>query len=186
VINASLKIKLMAGVLFGLFIVLVTSSIPAESVSAPEFTIADENGIQISLPRKHNGADIYLFWATWCPYCKALMPHLQSILDEYGEDVRIFALHIKDDEDPRAFLDEMGYDFVLLPDANAVMPLFGVKGTPGLFLVDGKGKIRFNLYEMIFQDNEAYEVLGNRQKAARRAPAWAAEIRRVIDQVLKS
>src|SRR3546814_9228256 len=29
---------------------------------------------------------VVLFWATWCPYCKALMPHLQSMLDEYGND----------------------------------------------------------------------------------------------------
>jgi hypothetical protein len=32
-----------------------------------------------------------LFWATWCPYCKALMPHVQSNLDEYGKQVRVVA-----------------------------------------------------------------------------------------------
>lgn len=185
VITAIPKSKRFAGILFGLFVVLVTSTLQAENESAPKFTIANENGVQITLPREHEGVDIYLFWATWCPYCKALMPHLQSIADEYGEEVRIYALHVRDDEDPRAYLDASGFDFTLLPDADAVMPAYGVKGTPGLFLVDGQGKIRFNLYKMIFHDDEAYKKLANRQKASQRAPAWAAEIRRVIDRILK-
>ncbi len=41
-----------------------------------------------SLPSMQAGVDIYLFWASWCPYCKALMPHLQSIQVEYGADFR--------------------------------------------------------------------------------------------------
>lgn len=49
------------------------------------------------------------------------------------------ALKIKDDEDPRGFLDQWGYGFVLLPDADGVMEPYGVKGTPGLFIVDGQG-----------------------------------------------
>ena len=169
----------------GMLVVLGTNSLSAESKSAPEFTIADEHGVSVTLPREHDGVDIYLFWASWCPYCKALMPHLQSIRDEYGEDVRIYALNIRDDNDPRVFLDGLGYDFILLPEADDVMEAYGVKGTPGLFLVDGKGNIRFNLYEMIFRDDAAYESLNNRQKASRRAPAWAAGIRQSIDQILE-
>jgi len=137
------------------------------------------------LPSKKPGVDIYLFWASWCPYCKALMPHLQSIQIEYGDDVRIYALNIRDDEDPVSFMQEYGYDFILLPDADAVMEPYGVRSTPGVFLVDQHGLLRFNLYEMLFADSPEFKALGNRQKSNRRAPYWAAEIRRVIDQVLE-
>jgi thiol-disulfide isomerase/thioredoxin len=173
-------IKIILGALF----LLLSSPLIGGETTAPAFTIEDEMGLEIDLPREHDGVDIYLFWASWCPYCKALMPHLQSILDEYGDDVRIYAFNIKDDEDPAVFLDQWGYDFVLIPEADGLMEAYGVKGTPGLFIVDGKGKIRFNLYEMIFSTNEAYKELKNSQKAARRAPAWAAEIRKVVDQIL--
>ena len=56
---------------------------------------------------------IVLFWATWCPYCRALMPHLQSILDEYGEQVEVIALNIREDEDPVEYLDRFGFQFRL-------------------------------------------------------------------------
>jgi len=49
------------------------------------------------------------------------MPHLQSIQIEYGDDVRVYALQIRDDEDPVAFMEEHGYNFILLPSADAVM-----------------------------------------------------------------
>jgi len=156
----------------------------ADWVQAPGFTLADANGNEVTLPREHDGVDIYLFWASWCPYCKALMPHLQSIQIEYGEDVSVYALNIRDDEDTVAFMQEKAYDFKLLPDADPVMALYGVQPTPALFLVDGQGFIRFNLYETVIDDSNEPENISHRRMAGRRAPGWAAQIRRGIDQIL--
>ena len=125
---------------------------------APAFSISDAEGTEHKFPGNHEGVEIYLFWATWCPYCKALMPHLQSIQIEYGDAVRIYALHIRDDEDPGAFLDKQGYDFILLPSADPVMKPYGVVASPALFLVDRKGNIRLNLYELIFDQPEISEL----------------------------
>ncbi|NOR18932.1 MAG: redoxin domain-containing protein [Xanthomonadales bacterium] len=156
----------------------------AENTIAPGFTLANADDTQISFPRKHNGVDIYLFWATWCPYCKALMPHLQSMQIEYGDDIRIFAFNIRDEEDPWFYMEEKGYDFTLMLDADPLMKLYGVQGVPALFLVDGAGLIHFNLYDMIFNDSEEYKALSHGKKAGYRAPNWAAEIRITIDKLL--
>ena len=168
-----------------LSLAIVTPQTIADCTTAPAFTLAAENGQKISLPKTHNGVDMYVFWASWCPYCKALLPHLQSILIEYGDDVHVYALNIRDDGDPGAFLAEQGFDFTNLPEADPVMEAYGVRATPGLFLIDGQACIRFNLYELIFDDHASYEALSNRKKAARRAPFWAAEIRRTIDKILE-
>jgi len=156
----------------------------AQELPAPEFTLPNAAGEQVTLPRTQDGVDIYFFWASWCPYCKALMPHLQSIEIEYGDDVTIYALTIRDDEDPVPFMAEHGYDFELIPEADSIMELYGARSTPGVFIVDGNGNIRFNLYEMVFNDNEEMNAMGHGQKAGRRAPYWAAEIRKNIDQIL--
>ena len=78
-----------------------------------------------------------------------------------------------------------GYDFILLPEADPVMALYGVKPTPAVFLVDGEGIIRYNLYDRIFDESEAFKVMSHGKKAASRAPYWSAEIRQNIDQVLR-
>lgn len=175
-------IKLLAAVL--LTLTFIAPHAFADDISAPPFTLADAAGNEVSLPSMQAGVDIYLFWASWCPYCKALMPHLQSIQIEYGDNVRIYALQIRDDEDGLAFLQEHGYDFTLLPDADPVMGPYGVRSTPGVFLVDRHGKIRFNLYEVLFKPSADFKQMGNRQKSSRFGPYWAAEIRRAIDQIL--
>ena len=48
----------------------------------------------------------------------------------------------------------------------------------------GWGRIRLNLYEMIFEDDNEYKSLSHGKKAGRRAPYWAAEINQMIHQVL--
>jgi thiol-disulfide isomerase/thioredoxin len=155
----------------------------AEPTTAPAFTLKDDKGRQISFPRSEEGVDIYLFWASWCPYCKALMPHLQSILEEYGDEVRVFAFNIRDDVDPAITMDKYGFDFHLMPAADELMELYGVKGTPGLFLVDSEGLIRLNLYQLLNQDEVIDKELSNSQKAARKAPWWASEIRQSLDVI---
>ncbi len=171
------------------FLVLGSTNISASdalgATPAPAFNITDSTGTELSFPRKREGVDIYLFWATWCPYCKALMPHVQSIQLEYGEDVRVYAFHVKDDEDPVAFLAKQGYNFTLLPSADFVMERFGVKGTPGVFLVDSEGNIRFNLYDVIFEVPGVSKSSSHQFKAVRKAPYWAARMRQKIDEILQ-
>lgn len=156
----------------------------------PGFEIATSGGEVFHYPQSLEGPTIILFWATWCPYCKALMPHLQSIVDEYDGRVQVVALNFRDDDDPAAYLAKRGYDFSLIPHADEVAKSWGVKGTPGLFLADQSGRVVFSrsaiseaAYRTIPAEN--YDELKNSQKAARQAPFWAAKLRLAIDQLLK-
>lgn len=167
-----------------LFILLFLFSAFALAGEAPSFSLKSAVGETVQLPREHDGVDIYLFWATWCPYCQRLMPHLQSIEDEYGEKVKIFAINFRDDGKPLAYMEEHGFEFVLLPEGDDVAKRYGMHGTPGLVLVDGDGHIRFNLYELHEPAGKAVGDLGHGQRADRLAPWWAAEIRKAIDRIL--
>ena len=87
---------------------------------------------------------ILLFWATWCPYCKALMPFVQKVVDAAGHDrLDVYAIDIKEDgdADPVAELHDRHLSFTLVRDGDVIAELYGVKGTPGLFLVDAHGDI---------------------------------------------
>jgi cytochrome c biogenesis protein CcmG/thiol:disulfide interchange protein DsbE len=85
---------------------------------------------------------ILLFWATWCPYCEALMPYVQKVYVAAGKDkLDVYAIDIKEDGDPVKTLRERKLTFTLILDGDAIADLYAVKGTPGLFLVDTQGKI---------------------------------------------
>ena len=156
----------------------------------PSFEITTAAGDTFQYPRDLEGPTIVLFWATWCPYCKALMPHLQSILDEYGDQVSVLALNFKDDDDPAAFLAERGFNFRLILHSEKVAESWGVKGTPGLFLTDSAGRVVFSrgaIPKEAYRDDpdEDYASLRHSQKAARRTPFWAAKLRMALDEMLR-
>lgn len=43
-----------------------------------------------------SGPVVVDFWATWCGPCKAMVPHLQKIQDELGEQVKIIKLNVEE------------------------------------------------------------------------------------------
>ena len=156
----------------------------ASASEAPPFELQSASGETVALPREHQGADLYFFWATWCPYCKRLIPHLQSIVDEYDSDVHVYAISIREDGDPVGYVEERGLEFTVLPEGgDPVAERYGVKGTPGLFVVDGEGQIRFDLSKLMAPSGKALEGLSHGQRATRIAPWWAARLREAIDQV---
>ena len=63
--------------------------------TAPDWTLLTSDGLKVNLAEEAGKqTTILFFWATWCPYCKALMPHLQSIRLEYGDSVNILAINV--------------------------------------------------------------------------------------------
>lgn len=156
----------------------------------PAFEIRQPDGENFRYPEDLDGPTIVMFWASWCPYCKALMPHLQSILDEFPGQVDVLALTIREDGDPAELLAGQGYQFLLLENADEVAESWGVKGTPGLFLADGAGRVVFDRMRIPREDDRQYasdvtEDMSHGQRAARGAPYWAARLRIALDELLR-
>jgi len=153
--------------------------------NAPDWTLTTADGVTVTLSETvAEQPVILLFWATWCPYCKALMPHLQSIRLEHGADVKVLALHFRDDKgDPVAFIRDAGYDFTLFENAEEIADLYQVYGTPGVILVDRDMKIRFDLYKLPRIDPpDTGDAPSHSTKAAFLAPYWAAELRKALNE----
>lgn len=166
------------------FAVMALFTAAAMAGPGSEFTLADVDGNERTLPANQEGVGVYLFWASWCPYCRALMPHLQSVVDQYGGEVTVYALNFRDRQDPRDYISEHGFEFLVLPEADEVAAEWGMHGTPGLVIIDRQGKVRFNLYEVLTQNPPGYEDMNHTQRAARRGPFWAARIRETLEEIL--
>jgi cytochrome c biogenesis protein CcmG/thiol:disulfide interchange protein DsbE len=171
-------------VLIGL---LVTSPLTRAAETAPDWalTSSEDETIRLSTELRQQPV-ILFFWATWCPYCKALMPHLQSMQLEYGDSIKILAINFREKGDPVGFIKEKGYDFTVLPNGDDVAALNDVYGTPGIIIVDGDQNVAFDLRELPPYDAPVTgKKVSHTRSAAFRAPYWAAAIRSKIDTVLK-
>ncbi|MGI1680002.1 MAG: redoxin family protein [Cellvibrionaceae bacterium] len=111
--------------------------------TAPDWILSNSQSESISFYRDtHDKKSVILFWATWCPYCKALMPELKKLQSEINDpSFKFFALNIWEDSDPIEFLKENDYAFTLILNADKVAKRYKVNGTPGLFVIDENKKI---------------------------------------------
>tara|TARA_R110002095_G_scaffold49191_3_gene43467 strand:- start:2799 stop:3314 length:516 start_codon:yes stop_codon:yes gene_type:complete len=85
---------------------------------------------------------VIIFWATWCPYCITLMPHLEDIYRQYrNKDVKFYAIDVYEDGviDPIEYFDKKGFTYTMLMDGDEVATQYGVRGTPAVYVV-GKDK----------------------------------------------
>lgn len=92
-----------------------------------------------------NKVSVLIYWASWCPYCATLMPHLQKVADEYkgNDDVVFYAMNINETGDPKLHMQEQHYSFGLILDADTTMDDYGVRGTPNVFVIDKHNKVVF-------------------------------------------
>ena len=166
----------------------LSNSSAAHATVLPDWTLKTSNGVPVNLQGAvDQRATILLFWATWCPFCKALMPHLQSIKLEYQDSVQILAIDVFDDGDAVAFMADAGYDFTLLLSGDAVAEEYGISGTPGLLIVGPDRISQFDLRLLPRIDLSGHHATTtNRQKAALLALYWAAEVRKSLDEVLRT
>ena len=112
---------------------------------APPFTGLDEFGNEVSFPALIDGKPtIVVFWATWCPYCKAFMPYLEQIQKDYGEE-KINVLMINHKErgagDPAAYIKSLDFSVIAVLDGDSIGDTYSVDFIPGLMIAGADGNI---------------------------------------------
>ena len=112
---------------------------------APPFTGLNEFGNEVSFPAVIDGKPtIMVFWATWCPYCKAFMPYLEQIQKDYGEE-KISVVMINHKErgagDPAAYIKSLDFSVIAVLNGDSIGDAYTVDFIPGLMIADADGNI---------------------------------------------
>ncbi|MDH3452452.1 MAG: TlpA family protein disulfide reductase [Gammaproteobacteria bacterium] len=166
--------RLLFAAAYLLFTVSTTVNAVEQGDQAPAFQGTDLHGQQISYPSAAGGrASVLVFWATWCPYCQALMPYLDAIQKEHAErGVTVVAINAKEDGDPLAYMRSGGYSLTTVADGDSIAETYGVQYIPGLFVVDGAGQV---VYRRAWTDLPAGKEV---------AELWDQQVRSALDAAL--
>ncbi len=91
------------------------------------------------------------FWATWCPPCKAEIPHLNNLKEKYKDRFEIIALAMGErggkmtsSENMNAFIEEYKINYPITNTKENFLvsdAMGGIKTIPTMFMIDPTGKI---------------------------------------------
>ena len=117
---------------------------PAVGYRAPDFTLSTLNGDPFTLGEQRGQPVVLNFWATWCPPCRAEIPHFQELSVKYNGQVAIIGI---DDGEPATtvapFAREMGITYPLpLDEESVVSRRYNVNSLPTTFFIDADGLIQ--------------------------------------------
>ncbi len=112
---------------------------------APDFTLSNISGEDVSLSDFKGKVVIVDFWATWCPPCRKGIPDLISLQNEYKDKVAVIGISL-DRENTKAgvpdFVDRMGINYPIVYFNDKVINDFGgVNAIPTTFIIDQDGNI---------------------------------------------
>ncbi|GJM08286.1 MAG: hypothetical protein DHS20C11_05620 [Lysobacteraceae bacterium] len=170
-----LKLLSLAGFLMAL---PAFAEIAVVGDNTPQWSIRDIDGEKVRYPKDVKDSDsIVLFWTTWCPYCKALMPELKSLQTQAGvENLPVFALQL--DQESVLAESEMYPNFRFAENAWDVADAYGVTTVPAVFVVR-KGKL---IYVLDYPDSEhpSQSMPHGSGQAALLAQWWSQRLQAVL------
>jgi cytochrome c biogenesis protein CcmG, thiol:disulfide interchange protein DsbE len=115
---------------------------------APDFRAKVLGSNQYKTMADYKGQVVLLnVWATWCPPCKAELPSLQRLYEEYGpKGLKLVAVSIDDyvsEDSIRAFGKSFGLTFEVLHDStHDIERIYQTTGYPETFVIGPEGTIR--------------------------------------------
>ncbi|TQV72954.1 TlpA family protein disulfide reductase [Aliikangiella marina] len=113
-----------------------------EAYQGQDWTLTNLAGETVTLSDNQGQPVILVFWATWCPYCKKLLPGIQTLHEKYAEKgLKVIAVNIREDWKPRVYWRNHEYTFGSVLEGDDVAKMYGVTGTPGLVFIDPNGKV---------------------------------------------
>jgi thiol-disulfide isomerase/thioredoxin len=113
--------------------------------AAPDFKLKDTDGKEVSLDSLKGKVVLLDFWATWCGPCKAAMPLIQKIHEDYkSKGVAVYGVNTweKKEGAGKKYMDDKKYTYgCLLAGDDLASKGYGTSGIPTLVIIDKGGKI---------------------------------------------
>ena len=121
---------------------VVYSSFLPVGGEAPDWTLLTTDGDSLTLSNLEGGIVILDFWATWCGPCQMVMPSLQAIHEEYGDEgVTVIGVNTWESGDPASFMTENGYTYTVVLGGDEVAAEYLVTGIPTFYVIGPDGLI---------------------------------------------
>jgi len=110
---------------------------------AANFTLKTLEGDPIVLNEARGKVVVLDFWATWCPPCRAELPFIEKLRNEFAEQVQFYGVNNEDSRTVKDFLRKNKYELPVLMDGKRqVDRQYGVSAIPTMFIIDKQGVIR--------------------------------------------
>lgn len=122
-------------------------SAPQVGFEAPDFSLGTLDGQKIRLSDLHGKSVMINLWASWCAPCRAEMPAIERVYQDYHVDgfvvLAVNATNQDNTAEAGAFVAEHGLTFPILLDINGVVSdLYHLQALPTTFFVDENGIIQ--------------------------------------------
>lgn len=146
----------------GLFKAEIKKEAANAKAPAVDFSYQDGNGNIVSSSEIKGKVVFINFWATWCPPCRAEMPSVNKVYEEFKSDDRIVFLFLNEDDDvdkAQAFLKTNHYSFPFVTRSgnvsNAIfsgtLPTTVVLNKDGAIVMKHEGIASYNNSKFIEQ-----------------------------------
>ncbi|HKJ77918.1 MAG TPA: TlpA disulfide reductase family protein [Prolixibacteraceae bacterium] len=115
--------------------------------TVPDFSLTDSEGFIISLSDVQKEKTLILFWASWCPHCKEMIPQIKSWAANQ-DDLQVVAVSLDTSKTEwlKAISDLGIENWVNLSDLKKwdgkVATEYNIYATPTMFIIDNNKKIR--------------------------------------------
>lgn len=115
----------------------------SQQQQTPNFELIDLEGNTINLKDTLGKIRIVDFWATWCPPCRAEIPHFNALVAKYPDLVILgVALDQEGPEVVKSFAKEFDIQYPILMGTTQAIKAFGkIESIPTTFVIDQDGLI---------------------------------------------
>ncbi len=132
-----------------------------DPIEAPSFSVTDLDGRTIRSEELRGKVVLVNFWATWCPPCRAEIPDLVKLQDQYRDKLVILGIS-EDEVGPEAvrqFATEQKMNYPIAMATPELRKVFtGVAALPTTFVIDPEGRIQMRHEGMLDAHTTALET----------------------------
>jgi thiol-disulfide isomerase/thioredoxin len=113
---------------------------------------------KIEFDNKNNKVILLNFFATWCPPCKAEIPHLNALVKKYPNEFEVIAVLLeknKTNEELMAFIEEFNINYTITNSSNNYLleqAVGGVKSIPTMYLLNKQGEIKQKYIGIVLEE----------------------------------